>query len=76
MAQVVQENRQYQRILLSDKSDNILESAGFTTLFSSNVSATAVRGLDLIIRFHNGSIYSYFGKGKDFLKLVGASSKG
>ena len=74
--QVVQEKREYQRILPSQKSIDTLESKGFEWVFSSNVSAATVRGLDLIIRFHNGSIYSYTNKGKDFERLMGAASKG
>ena len=76
MAHVVQEDRQYQRILLSEDSEAKLESKGFEVLFSSNVSAAAKRGDDLIIRFHNGSIYSYANQGKNYLQLIAASSHG
>lgn len=76
MAHVVQETRQYQRILLSDDSEAKLEAQGFEPLFSSNVSAAAQRGKDLIIRFHNGSIYSYPEQGKNYLQLIAASSHG
>lgn len=73
---IVQENRPYQRILLSDDSEAKLEAQGFEPLFSSNVSAAAQRGKDLIIRFHNGSIYKYPEQGKNYLQLVAASSHG
>lgn len=76
MATVVQENRQYQRILPSDNSINILSSQGFEWVFSSNVSAVAVRGKDLIIRFHNSSIYKYPNQGINYERLMGAASKG
>jgi len=76
MAQVVQEKRKYQRILPSDKSIDILESKGFEWVFSSNVSAVATSGINLVIRFHNGSIYSYAGKAKDYERIMGAASKG
>jgi len=52
MLQVVQEDREYQRILPSDKSIDILEANGLEWVFSSNVSAATVRGKDLIVRFH------------------------
>jgi hypothetical protein len=76
MLQVVQENREYQRILPSDKSIDILEEHGLEWVFSSNVSAATVRGRDLIVRFHNGSMYSYSNQGKLFERLMGAASKG
>ena len=76
MAHVVQENKQYQRILLSDDSEAKLEEQGFEPLFSSNVSAAAQRGKDLIIRFHNGSIYKYPEQGKNYLQLIAAASHG
>ena len=56
---IVNENRQYQRILFSDASIIKLKENGFEWVYSSNVSAAAVRGNDLIIRFHNSSIYKY-----------------
>jgi len=73
---VINENRQYQRILLSDDSEAKLEAQGFEPLFSSNVSAAAVRGKDLIIRFHNSSVYSYPNQGNKDLQLIAASSHG
>ena len=76
MATVVQEKRPYKRILPSDNSISILKSKGFEWVFSSNVSAVAVRGNDLIIRFHNGSLYSYKDKAKDYERLMAAASKG
>ena len=76
MATVVQEDRTYQRILPSDTSINILESQGFEWVYSSNVSAAAVRGKDLIIRFHNSSIYKYPNQGNNYERLMAAASKG
>lgn len=76
MAHVVQEKREYQRILPSDNSIAKLERNGFEWVFSSNVSAVAVRGKDLIIRFHNASIYKYPGQGKNYERLIAAASKG
>ena len=74
--QVVQEKREYQRILPSDNSIEKLERNGFEWVFSSNVSAVAVRDKDLIIRFHNASIYSYANQGKNYERLLAAASKG
>ena len=73
---VLQETRNYQRILLSDASERKLEAQGFEPLLSSNVSAAAVRGNDLIIRFHNSSIYKYMDKADMYLNLVAAASHG
>jgi len=76
MATVVQENRTYQRILHSDASERKLNEQGFEAVYSSNVSAIAVRGKDLIIRFHNSSIYSYANQGKNYERMMAAASKG
>jgi hypothetical protein len=76
MAYVVPEDRQYQRILMSQDSDRKLQAMGYDTFFSSNVSAGAQRGNDLFIRFHNGSVYKYPNQGKRFIELQAAASKG
>jgi len=73
---VVQENREYQRILPSDNSVAVLERNGFEPVFSSNVSAVATSGKDLVIRFHNGSIYSYTNQAKNYDRLIASASKG
>jgi len=59
-----------------EASEKKLNEAGFETVFSSNVSAIAVRGDDLIIRFHNSSIYSYANQGKNYERMMAAASKG
>lgn len=76
MAYVVPEDRPYQRILHSDASEQKLNSLGYETVFSSNVSAATTQGNDLIIRFHNASVYKYIGKANLFERLMGAASKG
>jgi len=73
---ILNEDRKYQRILHSKASEQKLEENGYEVLLSSNVSAAARRGDDLIIRFHNGSLYKYPNQGKNFLRLVAASSHG
>lgn len=76
MAVKLNENREYQRILLSEQSEQILESRGYETVFSSNVSAIATSGDDLVIRFHNGSVYAYDKQAKNYERLMAAASKG
>ena len=43
---------------------------------SSNVSGVGVSDNDLIIRFHNGSLYQYSGMGKRFDDMLKSNSKG
>ena len=76
MAVRLNENREYQRILLSEQSTEALESRGYETVFSSNVSAIATRDDDLIIRFHNGSVYAYSNQAKNYERMMAAASKG
>ena len=76
MAIRLQEDRQYQRILLSEESTKELESRGYETVFSSNVSAIATQDDDLIIRFHNGSVYAYDKQAKNYERMMAAASKG
>ena len=76
MAIRLQENREYRRIILSPESERALESRGYETVFSSNVSAVATSGNDLVIRFHNGSVYAYDNQAKNYERLMAAASKG
>jgi len=76
MAEVVNEKRKYQRILPSMREQAILKREGFTWVFSSNVSGVATSGRDLIIRFHNASIYSYQNQASKFEDILAAASKG
>jgi len=76
MAYAILENRQYKRIINSDTSIKKLNELGYEWIFSSNVSAAAVRGKDLIIRFHNSSVYRYANQGKNYERLMAAASKG
>lgn len=76
MAVRLQENREYQRILLSPESERLLESKGYEPVFSSNVSAIATNGDELVIRFHNGSVYGYPKQAKNYERLMAAASKG
>ena len=76
MARVLQEKRDYQRIIHNTRELGILNQKGFTPVLSSNVSAAARRGDDLYIRFWNSSIYKYPNQGDQFERLMAATSKG
>ena len=76
MLNVINEDREYQRILPSDASIKKLDKLGYEWVYSSNVSAATTRGNDLIIRFHNSSLYSYKGQAKSYENLMAAASKG
>lgn len=66
----------YKRIKTSVENQEILRDNGYTPVFSSNVSAIQRNGADLFIRFHNGNVYQYPRKGKDFNSLLTSASKG
>jgi hypothetical protein len=70
------EDRQYQRYIHTEKEQDVLESKGFESVYSSNVSAIARDKADLIIRFHGGATYGYTGKGKLYERMMAAASKG
>lgn len=53
-----------------------LANAGLQWVRSSNVSGVGVQDDNLIIRFHNGSLYAYKDKAKDFDNIMKANSKG
>jgi hypothetical protein len=68
--------REYRRIRQTAAQKNFLANNGLQFVNSSVISAVGVDGNDLIIRFHNGSMYSYKGAGGLFDKQVGADSRG
>jgi len=76
MAYTVDEKRVYKRKLFSSEAMKKLKESGYEWIFSSNVSAAAVRGNDLIIRFHNSSVYRYENQAKNYERLMAAASKG
>jgi hypothetical protein len=55
---------------------NELRKVGFTPLKSSNVSAIAEQEDDLIIRFHDASLYRYPNQGDLFNEMASALSPG
>ena len=68
--------RPFKRFRHSPEEKFVLAKQGFQHVLSSNVSAVAKSGKDLIIRFHNGSIYSYTGSADLYEKLLKSNSKG
>ena len=56
-------NRKYRRYGYGSGEKIKLANYGLQWVLSSNVSAIGVAGDDLIVRFHNGSLYQYDGKG-------------
>jgi hypothetical protein len=73
---VLDEERDYQRILPDADSRQALRERGMSWVLSSNVSAIGTQGGDLYVRFHNGSIYKYFNKADMFNAMYESSSKG
>lgn len=69
-------NRKYKRIRQSARDVLYLDQLGFVETMSSNVSAIMRDGEDLLIRFHNDSVYRYFGQGYHFDSMLKSSSKG
>lgn len=68
--------RDYRRIRQTTAQKNFLANSGLQFVNSSALSAVGVDGNDLIIRFHNGSMYSYRNASGLFDKQVGANSRG
>lgn len=73
---ILNEDRQYKRIVPTINERTKLFNQGYTPVLSSNVSAASVKDNDLYIRFHNASIYKYPDKADLFERLMAASSKG
>lgn len=76
MPRILEEKREYKRIVPTIKERGALSEKGYTWVLSSNVSAVAQQGGDLYIRFHNGSLYRYPNKANLFERILAASSKG
>lgn len=67
---------EYRRIRQSSSQKYQLSKWGFTNINSSFISGASVVGDDLRIRFHNGSVYEYYGMASLFDSLMRANSKG
>lgn len=75
-SRILNERRDYQRILPDFETRTKLREQGYTWVLSSNVSAVRAFGNDLIIRFHNGSVYKYPNQGARYTDLIDSESKG
>jgi len=69
-------NRKYKRFRPSVSEKIKLANEGLQWVLSSTISAVAIDSDDLIIRFHNGSLYSYPNQSKHYQPMLDASSKG
>jgi len=69
-------NRDYRRYRHSPDETSYLASKGLQHVLSSNVSAVGVVGKDLIIRFHNGSLYQYEDMAESYEDILRSNSKG
>jgi hypothetical protein len=76
MKRLVDAHRDYRRFRHSAVENLYLNQNGFISVESSNVSAVAKNDEDLIIRFHNGSIYRYYGQGNRYDDIFKSNSKG
>ena len=69
-------NRDYRRWDHSGYERFELAKHGFQAVQSSNVSAVGQSEGDLMIRFHNGSVYRYFKMGDELMSILSSNSKG
>lgn len=76
MIHLEDKNRKYKRYLHDADERFKLAKEGFQAVTSSNVSAVGKSDDDLMIRFHNGSVYRYFGMGDELMSILGSNSKG
>lgn len=68
--------RDYRRYRHSSDETAYLATRGLQHVLSSNVSAVGVVGDDLIIRFHNGSLYRYENMASSYESIMRSNSKG
>lgn len=76
MELLIDKNREYRRYRPSAQEAIQLQSEGLQYVLSSNVSAVGVSGDNLIIRFQNGSLYSYKGQADKYESILNSNSKG
>jgi hypothetical protein len=76
MILLVDTNRKYRRYRPNPSEKVQLANNGLQWVLSSNVSALGINDDDLIIRFHNGSLYQYEGQAKHFKPMLSSNSKG
>jgi hypothetical protein len=78
--------REYRRFRFTPRERAFLSLNGFQPVLSSNVAGVGIRengiiigneiGTDLLIRFHNGSVYAYRNRGSDYDNILKSNSKG
>ncbi len=76
MRRLDEPRRDYQRFRHTPSEKLHLANNGLQHVLSSNVSAFGVDGNDLIVRFHNGSLYQYEGVADLYEKALQSNSKG
>ena len=76
MIQLVDKGRDYKRLRPNPTEKVKLANNGLQWVLSSNVSAIGTNGNDLIIRFHNGSLYEYPNQAKLYEPMLQSNSKG
>ncbi len=69
-------NRDFRRYRHDIKEKAFLKLNGLQHVLSSNVSAVGTRSNDLIIRFHNGSVYEYPNQASQYDSILASNSKG
>lgn len=73
---LVDKGREFQRIRHSSVEKATLAKSGLQHVLSSNVSSIGIDKKDLIVRFHNGSLYKYPNKGSLYDDMLRSNSKG
>lgn len=76
MIRLEDKGRRYKRFRPSAQEKIQLANNGLQWVLSSNVSAIGINDQDLIIRFHNGSIYKYPGRYYLYEEMLESNSKG
>jgi len=76
MTRLEDAHREYKRYRPSPDEKVKLANNGLQWVLSSNVSAVGKYNDDLIIRFHNGSLYKYPGQAKLYDPMIASNSKG
>lgn len=68
--------RQYRRFRFTPRERAFLSLNGFQPVQSSNVAGVGLKDNDLLIRFHNGSVYEYSNQANRYDDILKANSKG
>lgn len=76
MTLLVDAHRDYRRWNYTPSEKIQLANAGLQWVRSSNVSAVGIQDNDLIIRFHNGSMYRYDNQADKYKSIMASNSKG